>query len=59
MTLARYMAEAVHHLHRNHVIHRDIALRNFVVSRKNKPVLIDFGLARVFDDVRLWFFILA
>ena len=40
------MACSVQHIHANGVLHRDIALRNFVLSRDGMPVLIDFGLSR-------------
>eukprot|EP00479_Gromia_sphaerica_P011265 TRINITY_DN5497_c0_g1_i1.p1 TRINITY_DN5497_c0_g1~~TRINITY_DN5497_c0_g1_i1.p1 ORF type:complete len:211 (-),score=9.88 TRINITY_DN5497_c0_g1_i1:145-747(-) len=55
------MAQAVAHLHDNTMIHRDIALRNFLVTnlmgrRSDKYIprvtLIDLGLARFIQDER-------
>eukprot|EP00479_Gromia_sphaerica_P014217 TRINITY_DN8334_c0_g1_i1.p1 TRINITY_DN8334_c0_g1~~TRINITY_DN8334_c0_g1_i1.p1 ORF type:complete len:221 (+),score=29.24 TRINITY_DN8334_c0_g1_i1:47-664(+) len=43
------MSKSIQHLHENLVLHRDIALRNFVLSADMEPVLIDFGLARIFE----------
>lgn len=43
--LATHMARAIEHLHSYEVIHKDIALRNFVLTADVVPVLIDFGLS--------------
>lgn len=40
-TFAVPMAMAVHHLHTSRYIHRDFALRNFVLTANNEPILID------------------
>lgn len=44
--MAFVMTTAIAHLHSHGVLHRDIALRNFVLSSNGLPILIDFGLAR-------------
>ena len=41
------MVLGVQHLHHYHCIHRDIALRNFLVSKHGtKVVIADFGLCQ-------------
>ena len=49
--IAFVMACAVAHLHSHEVLHRDIALRNFVLSEEDLPVLIDFGLSKKVLDL--------
>jgi len=44
--LAARMAEAVHALHRQHVIHLDLKPDNFLQRPDGTVVLIDFGLSR-------------
>lgn len=44
----------VPHLHRHSVIHRDLALRNFVLS--DETVLIDFGLAQNITAISTTYF---
>ena len=47
--VAAAMAASISHLHSHGIIHRDIALRNFVLTDKtdqSTAILIDFGLAR-------------
>lgn len=38
--------DAVAHVHAQGMLHRDISPDNILLSRKNEPVLIDFGAAR-------------
>lgn len=40
------MARAVHHLHANGILHRDVKPSNILVDRAGAPSLTDFGLAR-------------
>lgn len=40
----------VAHLHRHNVIHRDIALRNFLVGQDGRLMVSDFGLCRPVSD---------
>jgi eukaryotic-like serine/threonine-protein kinase len=43
---------AVEHAHRRLVIHRDIKPSNILVSSDGEPKLLDFGIARLLDDVQ-------
>lgn len=49
--IVKQLAEALSHSHANGVVHRDIKPSN-VVMQNGKPMLIDFGLARL-DDASL------
>ena len=40
------LAEALGYAHQKGVIHRDLKSANVMIGRDNKPVLIDFGIAR-------------
>lgn len=46
----RDAAEAVVHAHEQEVVHRDIKPDNLLLDRKGKIHLIDFGVARFFED---------
>ena len=50
--LAAGLAEALDTVHAAGVVHRDVKPGNVVIT-DNGPVLIDFGLARAFDEARL------
>ena len=49
------MAKAVAHLHAHagsvKQIHKDIALRNFVLTADGEPILIDFGMSAYCESV--------
>ncbi len=51
LRLARGMAEAIRVIHGCGVVHRDIKPGN-VLLEEGEPVLIDFGIAHLQDDVR-------
>ncbi|MBX2819667.1 MAG: serine/threonine protein kinase, partial [Rhodothermaceae bacterium] len=40
------LADALHYIHSQQVIHRDIKDQNIIINNQNHPVLVDFGLAR-------------
>lgn len=48
--IAARMATAVHHLHRQHVVHLDLKPDNFLQRPTGEIVIIDFGLSR-HDDL--------
>lgn len=43
------VAKALHHVHLKGVIHRDVKPANIVVGHDGRPVLVDFGIARLHD----------
>jgi serine/threonine protein kinase len=51
--IVRDAALALAHAHERGVIHRDIKPENILLDREGKPHLIDFGLARFYEDVTL------
>src|SRR5262249_5608327 len=51
--IVRDTAVALAHSHERGVIHRDIKPENILIDRQGKPHLIDFGLARFYEDVTL------
>jgi hypothetical protein len=50
--LGRGLADALHVIHEADVIHRDLKPGNVLIV-DGEPVLIDFGIAHVADDVRI------
>ncbi len=45
--LCMQIADAVAHAHHNGIIHRDLKPSNILIDDKNKPHLLDFGLAKL------------
>ncbi|KAI7866771.1 kinase-like domain-containing protein [Spinellus fusiger] len=41
----RQIVEAVHHLHKNKIVHRDIKDENIIIDSRDRIQLIDFGCA--------------
>ncbi|MFQ5415433.1 MAG: protein kinase [Myxococcota bacterium] len=46
------MAEALAYAHENKIVHRDIKSANAMWTRERKVKIMDFGLARVIEEVR-------
>ena len=49
VALLAQVCEAVRHLHRHSVLHRDLKPGNVLVDDEGRPRLIDFGIARALD----------
>ena len=47
MRVLRDAASGVLHLHKENIVHRDIAARNFLLDRHYNVFVTDFGLARI------------
>jgi serine/threonine protein kinase/Flp pilus assembly protein TadD len=50
LRLFRTVCDAVQYAHKNHVIHRDLEPSNILVTQAEVPKLLDFGIARVFEE---------
>ena len=50
LQLFQRVCDAVEHAHRNLVIHRDIKPANILIDKNGEPRLLDFGVAKLFDN---------
>ncbi len=51
VNLVTKVAEALHHAHKQRLVHRDIKPGNLLLDEKNEPFVVDFGLALREQDV--------
>jgi len=49
LRLFREVCEAVRFAHANLVVHRDLKPANILVTKEGRPVLLDFGIAKLLD----------
>ncbi len=49
--IAKQMCRALAYAHNNKVVHRDIKPANIMISREKMVKIMDFGVAKVLDDV--------
>ena len=46
----RQIISAVHFLHKNRIVHRDLKLENILIDMNGYLKIIDFGLAKMLDS---------
>jgi len=47
------VCQAVQSAHRNLLVHRDLKPSNILVTREGRPMLLDFGIAKLLDPARI------
>jgi len=47
LRLTARVAEALHHAHERHIVHRDVKPANIMVLPSGQPKLMDFGIAKI------------
>ena len=52
-TMGRALGEALHHVHEQGLIHRDVKPANVLVGRDGRVRLTDFGIARLIDAAKV------
>jgi len=50
LELFNKVCAAVHFIHGNNVVHRDIKPGNILVTKDGEPRILDFGIAKILDD---------
>ena len=53
VSYAKQVCDGLHEAHSAGVIHRDIKPANIIIDKKNKPRILDFGLATVVGEEKL------
>ena len=56
MAIMRGLLDGLHHAHERGIVHRDIKPENIIIARTDdsiRPVLIDFGIAKVLDGTQV------
>lgn len=49
LMLFEHVCESVHYAHQNLIIHRDFKPSNMMVTEEGQAVILDFGIAKLFD----------
>ena len=52
LTLIERLARALGAVHKAGAVHRDVKPANVLIEADDRPVLVDFGLAHIFDETR-------
>ena len=47
LNIIKDIANVLEYMHVNHIIHRDLKPENIMLDNKNKPYLIDYGIAKI------------